>query len=67
MEAGLDMHPRRSRGRISSSAEAVIRQRNTNQICKGIPFRLADIRQIRFPQIFGLRFRINGFAILHGR
>ncbi len=34
---------------------------------QGIPFRMADIRQIRFPQIVGLRFKINGLGILHGR
>jgi hypothetical protein len=34
---------------------------------QGIPFRVVDIRQIRFPQIVGLRFQINRLDILHGR
>jgi hypothetical protein len=28
---------------------------------------MADIRQIRFPQIVDLRFQINDLGILHGR
>ena len=40
---------------------------NHESILQGIPFRRADFRQIRFPQIVGLGFQINGLGILHGR